>query len=102
MCTSAGAIILLKSKVISECYSMRPKLPDYSPHEMVWHQDAGLRADGSPNTEPAQDRMDALGPGAVDFFLSKSFTFAINNVNSVEIPSCFYYQKKIEIHSLCR
>ena len=71
---------------------MRPKLPDYSPHEVVWHQDAGLRADGSPNTAPAQDRMDAFGPGVMDFPFSKSFTFVIINVNSVEI----------EIHPLRR
>ena len=43
MCPTTGAIISLYSKVVSGFYSMRPKLPDYSPHEVVWHQDAGLR-----------------------------------------------------------
>ncbi len=27
-------------------YSLRPKLPDYAPHEITWHQDSGLTAEG--------------------------------------------------------
>ncbi|CAH1799309.1 unnamed protein product [Owenia fusiformis] len=45
-------------------YSIRPKFPDYCPHEVVWHQDAGLAPDGSPNTAPLPERMDAFGRDA--------------------------------------
>ncbi len=42
-------------------YSARPKTP--APiHEVCWHQDAGLRADGGPSLAPISDRMKAFGP----------------------------------------
>ena len=45
-------------------YSCRPKTE--SPiHDVVWHQDAGLRADGGPNTAPIDERLDAFGIGNV-------------------------------------
>lgn len=30
-------------------YSLRPKLPNFSPHRVAWHQDAGLTGSGAPN-----------------------------------------------------
>ena len=45
-------------------YSCRPKTK--SPiHDVVWHQDAGLRADGGPNTASVDERLDAFGIGSV-------------------------------------
>ena len=45
-------------------YSCRPKTK--SPiHDVVWHQDAGLRADGGPNQASIDERMDAFGIGSV-------------------------------------
>lgn len=45
-------------------YSCRPKTK--SPvHDVVWHQDAGLRADGGPNTASVNERLDAFGVGRV-------------------------------------
>eukprot|EP00040_Diaphanoeca_grandis_P039162 m.258303 g.258303 ORF g.258303 m.258303 type:complete len:346 (+) comp36403_c0_seq1:54-1091(+) len=41
-------------------YSCRPKTK--SPlHTVTWHQDAGLRADGGPNTAPLAERTDNFG-----------------------------------------
>ena len=34
-------------------------------HDVVWHQDAGLRADGGPNTASVDERLDAFGIGRV-------------------------------------
>ncbi|CAH1779628.1 unnamed protein product [Owenia fusiformis] len=45
-------------------YSIRPKFPNYEPHDVVWHQDAGLSPDGKPNTAPVSERMDAFGRDA--------------------------------------
>ena len=46
-------------------YSIRPKLPNYEGHKVVWHQDAGLAADGSPNATPVEEREKSLGHDAV-------------------------------------
>lgn len=46
-------------------YSMRPKLPHTGKHDVAWHQDAGLLPDGSPNREPAGERMHDFGPQAM-------------------------------------
>ena len=45
-------------------YSVRPKTPS-GIHEVVWHQDAGLAADGGPSTASVEERMDSFGLGAV-------------------------------------
>ena len=42
-------------------YSVRPKLPNYEGHRVVWHQDAGLAADGGPNKAPVKEREKSLG-----------------------------------------
>ena len=60
---------------------MRPKLPDYTPHEVVWHQDAGLTAEGKPNTAPVQDRMNAFGPGIYKWY-SDEFAFKCTNLST--------------------
>ena len=45
-------------------YSCRPKTK--SPiHDVVWHQDAGLRADGGPSTVSINERLDAFGIGSL-------------------------------------
>ena len=45
-------------------YSCRPKTKS-AIHDVVWHQDAGLRADGGPSTAPINQRLDAFGIGHV-------------------------------------
>lgn len=45
-------------------YSCRPKTPDPL-HEVTWHQDAGLRADGAPATAPVAERLANFGLAAV-------------------------------------
>lgn len=45
-------------------YSARPKTP-FGVHDVVWHQDSGLRADGGPNESPVEERMYAFGLGSV-------------------------------------
>jgi len=43
-------------------YSARPKTR-FAVHDVVWHQDAGLRYDGGPSTAPTEERLAAFGPG---------------------------------------
>ena len=45
-------------------YSLRPKTKS-ALHEVTWHQDSGLRADGGPSTAPIEQRVDAFGLGRV-------------------------------------
>ena len=45
-------------------YSCRPKTKARV-HDVVWHQDAGLRADGGPSTASIHERLDAFGVGSV-------------------------------------
>lgn len=45
-------------------YSCRPKTPDPL-HEVTWHQDAGLRADGGPATAPVAERLANFGLACV-------------------------------------
>ena len=45
-------------------YSARPKTP-HPVHTVVWHQDAGLQADGSVSTAPVAERLDAFGIGKI-------------------------------------
>lgn len=59
-------------KVIGTCelrlfpnYTVRPKLPNFSPHRVAWHQDAGLTGSGTPNESPAAERLEAFGPGSM-------------------------------------
>lgn len=43
-------------------YTCRPKFPAHDGQVICWHQDAGVRPDGGPNTSPADERMRAFGP----------------------------------------
>jgi len=45
-------------------YSARPKTP-HAIHNVVWHQDAGLQADGSASSAPMEERLDSYGIGKV-------------------------------------
>lgn len=45
-------------------YSARPKTP-YKIHDVTWHQDAGLQADGGPSSAPVEERLHAYGIGSV-------------------------------------
>eukprot|EP00035_Acanthoeca_spectabilis_P039604 m.63696 g.63696 ORF g.63696 m.63696 type:complete len:336 (+) comp9673_c0_seq1:83-1090(+) len=46
-------------------YTSRPKLPQFEPHRVVWHQDAGLDHRGAPNSQPVDARLDAFGRDAM-------------------------------------
>jgi len=56
-------------------YSMRPKMPNSIKQNVAFHQDAGLRADGSPNNENNKER-------SVDFNLNNMINCWTSLINS--------------------